>query len=136
MKKQVFKSKVGWWYWLLVLVMLVAFALTVVCAAYWLVPFVCGQCVLLLLDTLFNTKYVVADGMLHVRCGMFYSEKIDVAGIKTVEATCSPISAAALSFDRLRITYGKYGETMVSPNDKTGFIEALKKENGKIIVKA
>ena len=135
MQGKVFKSGVGWWYYLSVLVVAAAFAVSASLPGGWPVALVCGMCVLLMLDILLHTDYAVSGGVLRVRCGMFCREKISVADIRAIEPTRSPISAAALSLCRLRITYGKYGETIVSPKLMDEFVAALKEQNGNIDVK-
>jgi len=59
-----------------------------------------------------------------VRSG-FFVWRIPLAEITGLESTQDPLSSPALSFDRLRITYGPGKELMISPNDKEAFLQAL-----------
>lgn len=51
--------------------------------------------------------------------------RIPLADITAVEETRSPLSAPALSLDRLRIRYGDKRSIVVSPKDKAKFIKKL-----------
>ena len=60
--------------------------------------------------------------------------RIPVQSICVVEPSSSCISAPALSLDRLRIHYGRAGQTLVSPKQKQAFIQALQQRNSQIRV--
>lgn len=55
---------------------------------------------------------------------------IPLQEISAVEATRSPLSAPALSLDRLRIRYGDNRSIVVSPRDKAKFIKKLGLDRG------
>ncbi len=71
-----------------------------------------------------GTHYTVDRRRLTIASGPF-RWKVDIDEIKSVEATRNPLSSPALSLDRLMIHYGKRRRIMVSPADKTGFLEAI-----------
>lgn len=84
---------------------------------------------------LFATTYYIIDGNeLRIRSGFLINTKIDINAITKIEPTNSILSAPALSTDRLEIFYNKYDSVMISPPDKTVFIERLKAINNGIDV--
>ncbi|MGB5271042.1 MAG: PH domain-containing protein, partial [Eudoraea sp.] len=52
--------------------------------------------------------------------------------ITIVSETNSIISAPAASFDRLEIIYNQHNSILISPRDKTEFIEHIKRINPQI----
>jgi hypothetical protein len=78
----------------------------------------------LLLWMLFGTVYVVADGVLTIRCGPFVW-RIPLAAIRRVQASRSVASSPALSLKRLQIDYGTGESILVSPADRDGFLSAI-----------
>jgi hypothetical protein len=73
-----------------------------------------------------STRYSIIDEFLSVRSGPF-SWMIPIDEITSIEPTHNPATSPALSLDRLVIRYGHDAELMISPKDKSGFIEELKK---------
>lgn len=73
---------------------------------------------------LFGTYYVVEGGTLRVRSGPFRWQ-IRISDIRTVRSSRSPLSAPALSLDRLRIEYGETCHILVSPQHQEAFMKAL-----------
>jgi predicted outer membrane lipoprotein len=71
-----------------------------------------------------DTKYVIDDGVLHIRSGPF-AWHIPVASITSITPTTSPASSPALSLQRLRLEYGKGRVVLVSPADPQAFIAAI-----------
>lgn len=71
-----------------------------------------------------TTRYTVTDDQLLVRSGPF-TWNIPVTTITQVKVTRNPISSPALSLDRLEISYGSQKKIMISPKDKTGFLQAI-----------
>ena len=134
MEKKLFKSKIGWWYYCLMAFVTVLFVLSFVPSANWLMAVITALSTFEVWETAFNTYYVVSGGLLKVRCGMFCKVEVKVESIRSIESTHTFLSSAALSFDRLRITYNKYDEVTVSPKRKVEFVEMLKKANPQIIV--
>lgn len=83
---------------------------------------------------LFTTTYYTIDGAeLKVRSGFLINITIDINTITKIVPTRSILSAPAVSLDRLEVFYNKYDSVVVSPGDKEGFIEVLKRVNEKIV---
>nr|WP_294946229.1 PH domain-containing protein [uncultured Mucilaginibacter sp.] len=78
----------------------------------------------------FNTYYAITtDGVLRVKCGMFFNSKVVIGSITKIEDTRSILSAPALSMDRMEIFYNKSDSIVISPADKAGFVAELQKIN-------
>lgn len=80
----------------------------------------------------FTTYYTIKDDQLHIKSGILVDGKIDINTIKSVKKTNSILSSPAASFDRIIVFYGKYGEVILSPKNKIGFIKHLQEVNPKI----
>ncbi|MFM7731705.1 MAG: PH domain-containing protein [Flavobacteriales bacterium] len=78
---------------------------------------------------LYQTWYIIDGEELQIRVWFFRYPKIHIADIRSVKRTKIPISAPAASLDRLAIRYGKMGYQLISPQDKTAFVQALLKIN-------
>jgi hypothetical protein len=80
-----------------------------------------------------DTLYVVTnDNKLKIKSGFFYNQEIYIKSIKKVRPTTDHRPSPALSFDRLEISYNRYGRVVVSPNNKSEFIRELKEVNPRI----
>lgn len=73
---------------------------------------------------LLRTRYRFLDHRLLVESGPFRWH-VNLADVRSVTPTRSPLSSPALSLDRLRIEHGQAGALMVSPQDKDGFLRML-----------
>ena len=60
---------------------------------------------------------------------------IDINTIKSIEPTHTILSAPASSLDRLRISYNKYDDVVISPRRKEEFIRQLQTINPNIVFK-
>jgi membrane protein YdbS with pleckstrin-like domain len=72
--------------------------------------------------------YEITDSALKIRCGLFIREEIPLPAIVAVYPTNNPLSAPALSLDRLRINYTRNGRErfgLISPKNKEGFLQEL-----------
>jgi len=78
-----------------------------------------------------NTKYYIRDDQLVIK-GVLKDTLIPIESITSVKTTRNPLSAPALSMDRLEINYGKYEFTLISPLEKERFVEELLKVNPQI----
>jgi len=72
-----------------------------------------------------STRYEVTATHLKVVSGPF-RWSIPIKDIGAITRTANPLSSPALSLRRLRIEQGRGGVIMVSPEDETGFLTALK----------
>lgn len=130
-----YKSKVGWWYHFLILLLVAA------CVKVFLgpsIPAMAGMLVisLLTLHIFFNTYYrITADGLLIAHCSIFPEKKIPVAEIEALESSVMPVSSYALSLDRLMIWSGGKVWMLVSPCNKADFVKQLRAINPNIKLK-
>lgn len=129
--QRTFKSKVGWWYYAAL-----AYLIACLVLAIWqkngiaiVVMFIANMT---LIQLMLKTEYVVADGVLYLKCWIMPVRKISVTKIKTIKETRNPLSSYALSLDRLKIEYEKTF-TLVSPDNKQDFVNELRKYNPDII---
>jgi hypothetical protein len=125
---QTYKSKISWWLFGSVFGLLLGFLVVGIWQAAWLAVVLLGAVELLLLRLLTNTYYRLTPGTLYIVCG-WPQQAIPVASIKRIVPSNSPASSAALSFDRLEISYNKYDSVLISPADKAGFLAALQQLN-------
>lgn len=79
-----------------------------------------------------STVYTLTDETLFVKSGPF-KWQVPVNQINSVTPTSNPLSSPALSLDRLRIEYGRWGSIMISPKDKEAFIQDLEARSGKAL---
>ena len=91
----------------------------------------------LLLFMLANIKYVITESQLIIdqSMGKWGKEVIDISTIKSIEPTHTILSAPASSLDRLRISYNKYDDIIISPRRKEEFIHQLQSINPQIVFK-
>ena len=91
----------------------------------------------LLLFMLANIKYVITESQLIIdqSLGKWGKEVIDISTIKSIEPTHTILSAPASSLDRLRISYNKYDDIIISPRRKEEFIRQLQTINPNIVFK-
>jgi hypothetical protein len=71
-----------------------------------------------------TTSYTLTAEHLLVRCGPL-RKQLPISDIMEVTPTSNPLSAPALSLDRLRIATARHGAVMISPADRSGFIADL-----------
>ena len=91
----------------------------------------------LLLFMLANIKYVITESQLIIdqSLGKWGKEVIDISTIKSIEPTHTILGAPASSLDRLRISYNKYDDIIISPRRKEEFIRQLQSINPQIVFK-
>ena len=91
----------------------------------------------LFLFMLANIKYVITESQLIIdqSLGKWGKEVIDISTIKSIEPTHTILSAPASSLDRLRISYNKYDDIIISPRRKEEFIRQLQSINPQIVFK-
>ncbi|NLJ80635.1 MAG: PH domain-containing protein [Firmicutes bacterium] len=81
----------------------------------------------------FGTAYVLTGSRLIIKCGPF-RQTIDLKDIAGVKRTRNPLSAPALSLQRLEIKRRKGSYALISPQEEARFLEELKKRNPGISV--
>lgn len=98
----------------------------------WVGLAVCGAVVSLIANIYTGTYYkITPENQLHIKCGVLESLVVDIHDIEWIKRSSDLSNAPALSIDRLEIGY-KGGKVLVSPKDKTKFVNDLKKLNSKI----
>ncbi len=137
-----YKSKIDWWFHLSVIVFCAFTAYTIYAASLGNATMLLAAIMfglmffLFLLPTYLFTYYVTGDSALTVRSGLFTKKVIPYNMIVSCQPGSVTGDSAALSRDRLVITYFKNGKKkniIVSPKDKFDFVTELKlkqKENG------
>ena len=81
-----------------------------------------------------SIKYEINESQLIIHQAMG-KMVIDINTIKSIEPTHTILSAPASSLDRLRISYNKYDEVVISPRRKEEFIRQLQSINPQIVFK-
>lgn len=80
----------------------------------------------------FRTGYLLTDKQIKIMYGPL-KKTINISDISKINKSKNPLSAPALSFNRLEIVYGKfYDFTLISPVNEREFILKLLKENPNI----
>jgi len=82
-----------------------------------------------------TTYYVIDEGFLIVKSGFLINKQIDINAIRSISETNNPIGSPAASFDRLEIVYHKFDNILISPRDKSGFIDHITRINPQIVVR-
>ena len=93
----------------------------------WPVVSVIFLAMLFVLHVFLTTWYEVNGHMLNVRCGFLINKDVDIRQIVSIKETYNPLSAPAVSIDRLEIKMSGKDSILISPLDKEGFINALLK---------
>jgi len=127
-----FSSKIDVWVWLILSVfaaamLFAAFSLLTQTAAVGpisLVLAVMGLSLALMLWIVMTTQYTVQNDVLRVRSGPF-TWQIPISSIRQVKQTRNPLSSPALSLDRLEVSYGEKKKILVSPKNRSGFLQAI-----------
>lgn len=81
---------------------------------------------------LFTIKYTTSGTRLIVKCAHITLSECDIMKITRITPTRTILSAPASSFDRLQIDMIKGSPLVVSPKDKEGFIQELRRINPEI----
>lgn len=81
-----------------------------------------------------STSYQIESNSLKIKSGFLYNKTIDIGSIRSISETRNPLSSPATSIDRLEIKYGKYDSVLVSPKEKSAFINQLQELNPAIVV--
>ena len=85
--------------------------------------------------TFASIKYIIYNENLNIKGGFFVNEDIDIQSILKIEKTFNILSAPAASLDRIEIKYGQGNSILISPKNKTEFVNELLKINPNIEVK-
>ncbi|MBO8215229.1 PH domain-containing protein [Acinetobacter nosocomialis] len=131
-----FRSKIDWW----LLLIFVVITANIIFKIYQEVHhssigtnfshlMIYSLVILVIWLPVFNTYYVVENNTLIIK-SLVFRWKININDITQIEPTHNPLSSPALSLDRLKISYiknGRIAKVMISPKDKEGFLNTLRK---------
>jgi len=79
-----------------------------------------------------HVKYIIIDKDLFVKAGFLVNSRIPIQDIKCITRTNNPLSSTALSLDRIQIFYGKSKSLIISPQNRSMFVNQLKEINPNI----
>ena len=124
-----YRSKPGWQFILPLAIILGGFGFIVIYNKVWF-----GLVIILILASLIThmfltTYYQIEDQVVRIKSGFLLNKTIAIGSIRKITATKNPPSSPATSLDRLEIMYNKSDSIIISPKDKTGFINELKTIN-------
>ncbi|MDH6305056.1 hypothetical protein M2459_001793 [Parabacteroides sp. PF5-5] len=122
---RVFKSKVDWWYHLLILIMVFIWVLAAINGNVFLIVGLL-LAIALAVHTLLNTDYTITEGgRLIVHCGIFPKKEIAVEDIQALEPSILPMPSYSLSLNRIIIWSEGKMWMFVSPRNQQGFVKLL-----------
>lgn len=90
--------------------------------------------ILIFLNIIYGTAYIIEEDMLTIRSGIFINKTIDIHDIVEVNKTKDMQSSPALSLDRIRLKLKNKETVMISPKDRDGFINEICSINNKVCV--
>jgi hypothetical protein len=83
----------------------------------------------LIIHMVLTTYYKIENGVLRIKSGFLFNKTITIGSIRKITGTKTPLSSAAASAGRLEIMYNKNDSIIISPKDKAGLIDELKRIN-------
>lgn len=115
--KRVFVSKIGTFLLvpLVVLLGILIIAFIQEDALPGLIPMI--LVILFILNMFLNTRYILDQDKLDIRCGFLYHKVIDVCQIRKISETNTLISSPALCLDRLELHLDKATSVIISPKN-------------------
>lgn len=133
MKK--YSSKISFSLVLFVLIILVGSSLPMLSPPIWSGLLINFSILLAIAYIILNTYYIIKDDTLIIKCGFLVNKKIDIHRVELISESNSIVSAPAISLDRLDIIYNGHEGILISPKDKSKFIEHMTKINPSIKVR-
>jgi len=128
--QNVFRSKVDWWLFL-ILLSIPGIPMAVVWTrsagsppvSVWTPLIIAG----LLVVAFFPVRYVIEGETISVQCGLIQWEHtaFHVKEVQSVQPSFDILAAPALSLDRLSVDLGFRAGVLISPKDKAGFLRAV-----------
>ena len=112
---------------LILLVCLPLLALPILLGPDLLVLLLCACLCGILVLLVYPCYYQLYPDHLVIRCGLLFQHHIPYQQINDVLPSVNPVSAPALSFDRLVLLYGQHQQVLISPADRVGFLTELAK---------
>jgi hypothetical protein len=130
----VFRSKLGPELVIPIIILLGSLALLFIVQQIWLGVAIIIIVAAFVFHTLFSTRYSVLGATLRIRCGIFFDETIDIVNIVSIKEIRNAMSSPAASLDRLEVRLLSNKTILISPADRTGFLNALTTINPRIDV--
>lgn len=133
---EIYKSKID--YWLVGTMYLITLIPTIPALIYafsWTLVFLVVILLVLASSLIFNTKYIIENETLSIKCGILPIEKYSIQQIQSIQNTNTIMAAPAISLDRIEIRFTNRKAVVISPLDKHRFIEYVCKVNPTIVVK-
>src|SRR5690625_4556225 len=127
----VFSSKKDTWFALLIWGVIIFMAWQMIADKSLVVYVIGGLTIALLLWLWFGTSYKIDEALLKIKSEPFRST-VKIGDIKRINATKTLLAGPALSIDRIEILHRKYDIAIVSPKDRTEFVQALLTKNKRI----
>ncbi|WP_431244615.1 PH domain-containing protein [Flavobacterium sp. P21] len=127
-----FKSKIDIWLVLFLSVVLGGALMSTLFDKVWDASGILFVTIVFIVHMFLTTFYTIVGQKLKIKSGFLINSTIDIQKIKRISETNSLLSAPALSIDRLEILYNKSDSIVISPKDKSGFFEAIKKINPEV----
>jgi hypothetical protein len=90
--------------------------------------------VLLIIIITKTTSYTLKENSLIIKDIMGGNKIIEIATIKAVSEVKTLISQKSISTNRIRISYNKFDDVVISPKDLDHFLVELKKINPEIVI--
>ncbi len=136
--KIIYRSKVDWWVWLILVGSLLVVWLSCIGMPWWYVAFVGGGMTALYAILVFGCWYEIKDDMLVVY-QFFHPTSLPIAKIKDVKKTIGYLATAGMSSKRVSIRFvdrsvlKSFAPLEISPKDRDGFIARLIEMNPDIV---
>lgn len=130
MEKTIYRSKIDWWVWLVIIGSLAVIWLSAIGMSWMYVVFVSGLMTLLYAWLMFGCWYEI-DGEDLVIYQFFRPTRLPIAKIKSVKKTTGYLATAGMSHLRITITLTDRSilkssmPLEISPKDRDGFIANL-----------
>ena len=145
METKYYRSKIDWWFWILLLIIASLFCLIgSILEGKW-IPGTLELCLVLfivtLLGYLFSTvKYAIRGNEIGIRGLTYKWEWFPIDKIESIKLIKSILASSALSFDRIAINFSdrkvlKSSMPLeISPKDREEFLNTLKSINPSILI--
>ncbi|MGE7984457.1 PH domain-containing protein [Solibacillus sp. NPDC093137] len=132
----VFKSKVDIWMAIIFILVPISMIYGVITEPSAVLLLVTAFVIVLLCILFFGTKYVIEKDELIVYAGI-YKKRIPIQQIRSLRPSKNPLSAPAMSIDRIEITFDPHIQViLVSPKERELFVNKLLEINPSITVKS
>ena len=128
-----YKSKVDVWLAILVFLPLGYAFYETFLKEEWSQLLVLSSVILCVIYVFNSVEYRIENNILSVKIGFLLFRRVNINEVLKVEKTNNPLSAPALSLQRLEIVYAK-GHLLISPKERENFINELLRINPNIQV--